>query len=31
MSVIGGRAVGDTLWLGFVQGFEDEWGCEHCL
>jgi len=26
MSLIGGRVVRDTIWFGFVQGLEEEWG-----
>jgi hypothetical protein len=26
VSVINGRHVKDTIWFGFVQGFEEEWG-----
>ena len=25
-SLIDGRYVKDTIWFGFVQGFEEEWG-----
>ena len=25
-SDISGKAVKDTIWFGFVQGFEEEWG-----
>ena len=25
-SLIGGRRKKDTIWFGYVQGFEDEWG-----
>jgi hypothetical protein len=26
VSVINGGHVKDTIWFGFVQGFEEEWG-----
>ncbi len=25
-SLVNGRWVKDTIWFGFVQGFEEEWG-----
>lgn len=26
-SIINGKAVPDTIWFGYVQGLEEEWGC----
>jgi len=26
ISIIDGKEVKDTIWFGFVQGFEEEWG-----
>ena len=26
-SLINGEGVNDTIWFGFVQGLEEEWGC----